>query len=404
MQQTSSRSALIVLTNRDKARCEMNKQRKIFILYARFGEGHWQAASALRHSLAHQGNTEVMLIDLLAESHPVINEVSRFVYNKSYNVFPQVYGWVYDATKGMKSDSFFAQWLHSFGAMTLRKLVEKEQPDAIIHTFPILVMPFVAQRLGRKIPMFNVVTDFDLHLRWVHPDVDKYYVATEDISKQLCELGVHSGRVAATGIPIRPSFLAGTNEEFAVYRYGLKPHKPIVLVMAPANSAWTDTGDLCRRMAEQCQVQVVIVCGRNRMLEGSLTEYFENNGDVSVLGYVDQIDELMAISTCIVTKPGGLTLSEAIAALLPIFIYRPVPGQERNNARYLESKGAAIISHTAGQLLKSIAELLNKPGRRTDMRKALNSLRKQGASDSIAFDIVHQLHIMEETSSSLVRQ
>lgn len=377
----------------------MTRLRKIFVLYARFGEGHWQAASALRHSFARHGNTEVRLIDLLAESHPVINEVSRYVYNKSYNVLPQVYGWVYEATKGMKSDSLFASWLHSFGAVTLQKLVEQEQPDAIVHTFPILVLPFVTQRMGRKIPMFNVVTDFDLHLRWVHPDVDKYYVATEDISRQLCELGVQSHRVAATGIPIRPTFLSGTTGTAAAYRYDLTPHKPIVLVMAAANAAWTDTAELCLKLALRCVAQVVIVCGRNRTLKNSLADFFKSNTEVTVLGYVDHIDELMAISSCIVTKPGGLTLSEAIAAGLPIFLYRPVPGQERNNARYLESKGAAVICQTVEQLLLSITELLTKPGRRTEMLKALKALSKKGASDSIALDIVRQLHIMEEASS-----
>jgi processive 1,2-diacylglycerol beta-glucosyltransferase len=382
----------------------MSKQKKIFILYARFGEGHWQAASALRHSFTHLGNIEVKLIDLLAESHPVINEVSQFVYKKSYHVLPQVYGWVYEVTKGMKSDSLFATWLHSFGALTLQKLIEHEQPDDIIHTFPTLVLPSVSERMGRKIPMFNVITDFDLHLRWVHPDVDKYYVATEDMSKQLCDLGIAPDRIAATGIPIRPSFSPERFRATAAYSYGLTPHKPIVLVMAAANATGgIDTGELCRKLVEQCNVQAVIVCGRNRALERALKAYFTKNADVSVLGYVDQMDELMAISTCIITKPGGLTLSEAIIAELPIFLFRPVPGQERNNARYLQNKGAAVICQTAKQLLGAIRELLTKPERRLEMQMAISTLRKKGASDRIALDIVHQLHIIEEASTSLVR-
>jgi processive 1,2-diacylglycerol beta-glucosyltransferase len=381
----------------------MTKLRKIFILYARFGEGHWQAASALRHSFERHGIAEVRLIDLLAEAHPVINEVSRYVYNKSYNVLPQVYGWVYEVTKGMKSDSMFANWLHSFGSLTLQKLVEREQPDAIVHTFPILVLPFVAQRMGRKIPMFNVVTDFDLHLRWVHPDVDKYYVATEDLGEQLRGLGIATERIQATGIPTRPSLSTSEVRTSAAYSYGLVPNKPIVLVMAAANATQADTGKLCRKLTDRCKVQVAIVCGRNRLLEGALKEYFEFNSDVSVLGYVDRMDELMAISTCIITKPGGLTLSEAINSLLPIFLYRPVPGQERNNARYLESKGAAFIGYTGDQLIAAIVEILNNPRRLAEVQQALQALRKNGASDSIALDIVHQLHIMEEASSVLMR-
>ncbi|QJD86748.1 MGDG synthase family glycosyltransferase [Cohnella herbarum] len=375
------------------------KRRKIFILYARFGEGHWQAASALQVSFAQQGNTEVKLIDLLAESHPVLNEVSRYVYNKSYQVLPQVYGWVYEATKGMKSDSLFASWLHSFGTVTLQKLVEQEQPDAIIHTFPILVLPYVSQRMGRKIPMFNVVTDFDLHFRWVHPDVDKYYVATEDIRKQLCDLGVDSHRVAATGIPIRPDFLAGSG---TAAHYGLSPHKPIVLMIAAANASGSETAELCRKLALRRETQVAVVCGRRQKLKDSLTDLFKANRDITVLGYVDRIDELMGISACIITKPGGLTLSEAISAELPIVLYRPVPGQERNNARYLQNKGAAVICHSVEQLLSAVTELFSEPGRQLEMKLALRSLSKKGAADRIALDIVRQLHIMEEASSTSI--
>ena len=213
---------------------------KVFILYARFGDGHWQAASALRQSFAKLGNVEVKLVDLLEESHPVLNGVSRFVYRKSYSVLPQAYGWVYQRTKTMKPDSMFASWLHSFGVPALLKMVEKERPDAIVHTFPTLACPQVMHKMRRKIPMYNVITDFDLHLRWVHPAIDKYYVATDDMRRQLCELGIEPHRVAATGIPIRPEFQtlsAGT--AFPVGR-------PTILVMASAGMAPVHAASLCR--------------------------------------------------------------------------------------------------------------------------------------------------------------
>ncbi|WP_256758721.1 glycosyltransferase [Cohnella sp. WQ 127256] len=382
----------------------MSKQRKIFILYARFGEGHWKAATALEHSFAQLDNTDIQLIDLLAESHPLLNEFSRYVYNKSYTVLPQIYGWVYEATKGMKSNSLFASWLHSFGALTLQRLVEQERPDAIIHTFPNLVLPLVAQRTGHKIPMFNVVTDFDLHFRWIHPDVDKYYVATEDIRMQLIRLGIHSGRVAVTGIPIRPTFLNRSTEVTETFtsnsRYNFNPHKPVVLIMAASNMTWADTTALCQKLLVQCKAQVILVCGRNRSLKSSLSDYFQLNDDVTVLGYVDDMDELMALSACIITKAGGLILSEAIAAELPLLLYRPVPGQERNNALYLESKGAAILCQSVEQLIKGVAGLLFQPKIRVEMQLALQALGKKGASDRIALDIVRQLHIMEEASST----
>lgn len=377
------------------------RPKKIFILYARFGEGHWQAANALKMSFARLGHSEipeVRLIDLLAESHPFLNQISRFVYNKSYSMLPQVYGWVYDATKEMRSDSLFASWLHSFGAVTLRKLVEQERPDAIIHTFPTLVLPFVAHKTGRSIPMFNVVTDFDLHRRWVHPDVDKYYVATEDISMQLRRLGVHPDRIAVTGIPIRPTFLRGTIGKPVLSRYGLRPDLPIVLLMAIPNIAVSEMAEICRSITVGCRAQAVVICGRNDDLFSALSDTFSPDPAVTVLGFVERIDELMSVSSCLITKPGGLTLSEAIAARLPLLLYRPVPGQELANARYLESKGAAAICRNAAQLSRSIADLLHVPARRSAMRDALQALSKINASDAIALDIALRLNIMEEAS------
>lgn len=381
----------------------MNKPAKIFILYAKFGDGHWQAANALRQSFARHGADDIRLIDLLAEAHPFINEVSRFVYHKSYNALPQVYGWVYDATKGMKADSLFAHWLHSFGAMKLLKLLELERPDAVVHTFPILVLPSVAKRINRKIPMFNVVTDFDLHRRWVHPEVDKYYVATEDLGKQLCDMGVSLNRVATTGIPLRPGFSPGRHGTTAATRFGLDTGKRTVLIMAGAYGVMPGTEQLCKKVAELDGIQVVVVCGRNAPLAAHLQKFFARHSNIAVHGYVEQIDELMGLSDCIVTKPGGLTLSEAILARLPIFLYRPVPGQERNNARYLESKGAAVICRTPNALKIAIEAALTAPGRMAAMRDALGALRQERSSDRIALDILRQLNIMEEASVPPVR-
>jgi processive 1,2-diacylglycerol beta-glucosyltransferase len=145
---------------------------------------------------------------------------------------------------------------------------------------------------------------------------------------------------------------------------------------------------------------MVIVCGRNQALKSFLSKIFDANENVVVLGYIDHMDDLMANASCIVTKPGGLTLSEAIIAELPIIVYRPVPGQERNNARYLESKKAAVVCRTSDGLLRAVTELLNASERRREMKKALRALGKRGASDRIALDIVRQLNIMEEASSA----
>jgi processive 1,2-diacylglycerol beta-glucosyltransferase len=374
----------------------------ILILYARFGEGHRQAALALQQGFYARGMTKVKLIDLLAESHPVLNGVTKFVYHKSYSLWPQMYGWVYEATKSMKPYSPFAYWLHSFGAETMRRVVEREKPDAVIHTFPMMALPQLIESLPKRIPMFNVLTDFDLHMRWVHPEVNKYYVATEDLRSKLLKLGVAPDRVSATGIPIRPSFEPWRTDSSTAFRYGLHPDLPIVLIMAGAEGVLPGAKEWVRRLTRDGDVQAAVVCGRNRSLELDLNKQFEGNPLVSIFGFVDSVDELMGISTCIVTKPGGLTLSEAIVAELPVFLYKPVPGQERDNAVYLRDQGAAIICRTGVELVSAVRELLNAPDRLQEMRGRLASLRQDHAAERICLDIIAQLTIMEEASVSLV--
>ncbi|MFC5531517.1 MGDG synthase family glycosyltransferase [Cohnella yongneupensis] len=384
----------------------MGRQIKLLIVYARFGDGHLQAATALSDSFARLGIAEAQIVDLLAQSHPLLNEVSKFVYRKSYDMFPHLYGWVYETTRDMKASSPFAHFLHSFGADELLKLIELERPDAIIHTFPSLALPLITTRLGRRIPMFNVVTDFDLHMRWVHPQVDKYYVATDDLRLQLNKLGIGDNRIKATGIPLRRSFaeqLSLSEREAVAARYGLTPDQPIVLLMAGAYGNFANLRNLCGKLSVQKNIQTIVVCGHNRSVQSELHRRFAMHANVTVLGYVDRIDELMRLAACIVTKPGGLTMSEAIEARLPIFLLRPVPGQERNNALYLQRQGAAFISRSIEELFQAILRLLRDSHHRLAMCRALERLSKESASDRIALDITNQLHIMEEASVPLIR-
>lgn len=384
----------------------MGKPFKLLIVYARYGDGHLQAAAALSSCFSRLGIAEAKPVDLLAQAHPFLNEVSKFLYRQSYRLFPRIYGWVYDTTKGMKADSAFAHWLHSFGASELLKLIDREQPDAVVHTFPSLALPIITNRVGRRIPMFNVITDYDLHMRWIHPQVDKYYVATDDLRLQLTGMGIGVRRIAATGIPLRTPFsieLSELERERIARRYSLASDKPIVLLMAGTYSNVAHLRKLCVRLAGNEHVHTIVVCGRHRSVQEQLQRQFALRSNVTVLGYVERVDEIMRLAACIVTKPGGITMSEAIETGLPIILYRPVPGQERRNAVYLQRKGAAVIAWSTDELYQAIERVLNDDGQLTTMRQALESLRKHRAADRIALDIVRQLHIMEEASVPLNR-
>ncbi|WP_164775622.1 diglucosyl diacylglycerol synthase [Paenibacillus glycanilyticus] len=378
-------------------------QPKVLILYASYGEGHLQAAKAIRDALEEAGNNRTVMVDLMAESHPWLNEMTRRVYLKSYTHIPHLYGWVYDVTRPMKHNSLFGGFLHSFGRDKIKKLLQKEQPDAVIHTFPFFALPALHRRRlsktihpGATIPTYTVITDFDLHRRWVHPGIGRYFVATDDLKQELGSLGIHPGRVSVTGIPLGRGFQSSLTPSFELFeKYGLHPEKPVILLMPGAQGVMPDCDELCRLLLEQHPLaQIALVCGRNSLLRTSIADQFSSHPSADRLhlfGFVDQVHELMSLATCLVSKPGGVTLAEAIWAGLPLFLYRPVPGQEKKNARYLQSKGAATISYDPERLVTTIIELIRNPDRLERSRIAVLRLRTE---DAAAGSIAH--HILQE--------
>ncbi|MCU6713169.1 diacylglycerol glucosyltransferase [Paenibacillus sp. J5C_2022] len=368
------------------------RQSKLLIVYASYGQGHYQAACALRDALKERGNANTVMVDLMAESHPLLNEVTRQFYLKSYTHMPQVYGWVYDWTKPMKHDSLFGQWLHSFGRQKLQKLIRQEQPDAVIHTFPLFTLPSMrGKQRVQPIPSFAVLTDFDLHRRWVHPSVDRYYVPTPDMRLELQQLGMAPSRIKVSGIPLKPQFHLSSSVKTCPSRYGMHPGKLVALVMAGAQGVMPNVQDICAGLLRHESLQVVLVCGRNDALRSAMKQKFGDHPAshrLHLFGFVEQIHELMSIADCLITKPGGLTLAEGIAAGLPLFLYRPVPGQEKQNALYLESKGAAFIYRDTASLTAGVLSMLGNPLRLEAARSSIRALQANTQSAAAAKYIV----------------
>ncbi|WP_431090660.1 MGDG synthase family glycosyltransferase [Paenibacillus sp. 8b26] len=375
---------------------------RILILYASYGEGHVQAARAIMDSLRRLGRCEVQLLDLMAESHPWLNGLTKFVYMQSFKTIPGLYGWVYNITRGMQAKSAFGSVLHSFGMRQLALTLEKEKPELVIHTFPQLALPALRRKLGMKLPIVNVVTDFDLHGRWLHPDIDRYYVATEDIQQEAAQRGIPSERIVATGIPIHASFYKRLAEDTdtedadadVAEDYPIPPSDPgttTLLIMAGAYGVMSGILDICRQLSRLPQLRLLIVCGRNPQLKAELDALYADHPGIRIFGFIDYVPALMRASDMVITKPGGITLSESIASGLPILVFKPVPGQELNNALYLEQKGAARIARNTQELIQLCVDLISNPSLALGMKQSIEQLRKPHPADRIAEDILHQL-------------
>jgi processive 1,2-diacylglycerol beta-glucosyltransferase len=364
---------------------------RIMILTASYGDGHIQAANALKQRLLFHGIRKVNIIDLMKEAYPLLNTITRTIYEKSTQTPAfglDYYGWSYYLTRDSKQDGPWNKYFNLLGKKKLKEFIDLERPDAIINTFPF----GAAQEAGRHmdIPTFTVVTDYALHSRWIHPDVQKYYVATEELKAELMNKGLAAGQVEVSGIPIRQAFQA-ISESRNTFHEILDPNKQTVLISAGSYGVFKHIEQMAEALVTKGNCQIAVVCGRNKKLQNKLSRLFSNHPNIHIFGFIERMHELMAVSSCILTKAGGLTLTESITMQLPIFIFKPLAGQEKENASFLAQKGVASISQSPKELENQLLQFLLNQTYAEQIKSKMAALRKEASADFIAKNVIQAI-------------
>ncbi|MBU8691400.1 diglucosyl diacylglycerol synthase [Bacillus altitudinis] len=377
----------------------MNTNKKILILTANYGNGHMQVAKTLYDECKSQGFEHVIVSNLYQESNPIVSEVTQYLYLKSFSIGKQFYRLFYYGVDKIYNKRKFNIYL-KMGNKRLDELIQLHNPDIIIITFPMIVVPEYRNKTGKVIPTFNVMTDFCLHKIWVHENIDRYYVATDYVKQKLVEIGTHPSDVKVTGIPIRPQFEVDVPKSIIYKKYGLSSDKKVLLIMAGAHGVLKNVKELCEALLLDSEVQIVVVCGKNAALKQSLSELEQAHPyQLKALGYVEQIDELFRVTDCMITKPGGITLTEATAIGVPVILYKPVPGQEKENALFFEDYGAAIVINRHEDILESVTNLLQDEEKLESMKQNIKKLHLKQSSQTILEDIVEQSDLIMSNKS-----
>ncbi|MEK8126855.1 glycosyltransferase [Paenibacillus filicis] len=336
---------------------------KILLLTGALGDGHNQAAKAiLEAARVIRPDVEVVTVDFLEWTHPYLHGVGKFCYMQWVKSLPSMYGYLYRKTRNPNTMSNLFKRIKSFSITRMLKLLEDVQPTVVVSTFPsaAAAMSLLKAHGMTELPTVTVMTDYTDHSYWVHPYTDSYLVGSEHVRSALLRYGVAPGTIRVTGIPIRLSFCQSPDRDTLRARYGLKDGLPTVLVMGGGHGLiGKELITLIKTQQLEAPARYILICGRNEKLRLQLEEEFRDMPHrVTVVGFVDHIHELMAVADLIVTKPGGLTVSEALAMELPMLLYKPIPGQEQENASYLLKMGAAMEAKNAEQLRERLIHLL----------------------------------------------
>jgi len=363
---------------------------KILILTGNFGDGHLQAAKAVSKFLTNRNpNAEVLIIDFMELAHPLIHSISRYFFIQSLKRFPSIYGFIYNKTRESNNLSLMLKKTNKLGMGRLFKLLQDEQPTAVVSTFPLAsgAMSAIKSVGLTNVPTMTVITDHTDHSYWLYPYTDKYFVGSEVVKEGLVRSGISPYRIEVTGIPVRQEFNQTYDRSALIRKHGLDPNKPVVLIMGGGCGMFG--GELLKKLDEleymTQSVQLLIVCGSNEKMRQQLLEATRlSKHDYHIMGYIDYVHELMAVSDLMITKPGGLTISEAMAMQLPMLLYKPLPGQEEDNARFLLDSGVAYKVDSVEELVFTLNYTLGNQLRLSMMRAKLAELHELTINADVA--------------------
>jgi processive 1,2-diacylglycerol beta-glucosyltransferase len=278
------------------------------------------------------------------------------------------------------------------------QLLEAEHWDLVINThfLPAEVIAHLRKEHRLRVPQVTVTTDFETHRLWVNQPCEHYFTATEEGAEYLHHWGVPRGDVTVTGIPIHPVFSRPKERAACLARHGLAGDRPIVLQMAGGFGVGP-IEKLYRALLDvELPLEVVVVAGRNAEAKAQLEAIPPPpRHRARILGFTEDIDELMAVADVVLSKPGGLTTSETLARGAVMAIVNPTPGQEFRNSDFLLENGAAVKINNIATLAFKLTQLLRDPERLQRLKANVQRLARPRA----AFDVVERALKLVSTAS-----
>lgn len=363
---------------------------RVLILSESFGLGHEMAAQGLIKGLSVlDPGVRTLHTDSIRRSFPRLTNTFLRLYLQLINNYPQVWHRLYQKGRRNRDNEASKRMVRRLLADGIKKTVRDFRPHAVVctHPFPAAVVSGLKNE-GLDIPLAGIVTDYDIHAYWLDKNIDLYIVGDRKLESDFAALDFKPRLVSGAGIPIDPVFGHKKDRAEARTGLGLDGSRPVLLV---AGGGW-GLGDLGRIVgllsAMPEKFQVVVVTGINVRLKNMLRQKYGAFANVRIKGLVDNIHEYMAAADIMVTKPGGLTTSEGLAAGLPMVLFDVLYGQEEWNVRFLTENGAAVKCRLLEEIPQKVRQLLEDAGKYRQLRERALFLGKPGSGIDAAESVL----------------
>lgn len=370
---------------------------KVLILSISTGQGHHATGQAIEKQFAEMG-VECRTLDAYEYIEPMLKNVVSKGYLISTAYIPRITSKAYDfVVKKTKPASDFSvtKMTNKFMAEELKTYLEEYNPDLIICTHVLSAsMISILKEKGEWTGLtVGVVTDFTVHPLWEESHYIDYYVTPSELLEyQMAKKGMDIKKMLPFGIPIRPEFSQAMPQDEARKLLGLDLYKPTILLMS--GSMGYGKIDVSLKKLDQLyfDFQIMVVCGNNKKMYKKISKLKDSmKKDVFVYAYVNNVHQMMDAADCIITKPGGITSSEALAKGLPMIMVNPIPGHEQRNAEFMLNNGLALYATKSFPIDEAVFSLFKHPERVSDLRHTIGLYGKQNAAQRLCEFLVSEV-------------
>ncbi len=389
--------------------------KKVLIMSASTGGGHNRAAKAIVEEIEKRSYKGELIECKVIDSFKLVNQaVDKLIsdgYEMSAKYTPTTYGRMYKLSdmKFFSVNEFKNNPLSIMMARKFKKLIMEERPDLIIgtHAFPLVALSKLKKATRGEStdadfdefriesaeeacffpPLISVLTDYTAHSTYLQDEIDYYICGDEYVRELLIEDGISEEKIKPFGIPVEKSFMESRPKEEVLKELKLDPKKKTVLLMGGSFGAGNIKGTLDDLAKIDRDFQILVITGRNSSLKKSLESRikdYDTNINIQILGFTNKMNDILPAIDILVTKPGGLTTTEALIKDVPMVIPYFIPGQEGENLDFLTNCGVAIRTTNKFSIKSVIKVLIDNPERLERMKDNIKLIRKANSSENIA--------------------
>lgn len=368
------------------------------ILSVSAGGGHKNAAEAVKEEILFRDpSSSVTIIDTIKYISPALDKLIIGTYLSSLKIYPSAYSHIYSLSDISSEDDMFrivTDKIHELIAQKLIPLIKESKPDILVstHPFTTYMLHMIRRKFRMDLPNMAILTDYGSHSMWAHTDIDRYIVADESMAPELTVHGVAWDDILPLGIPVKNSLKTIYDRVETLKEIGLDPNNRTIVLMGGSLAM----GNLIPILEEIDNVpmdfNVVVIAANNKKLYDEAVEIsLTSNKSITVLGYCNFMNSVMQASDLLITKPGGLTITEAIINGLPMLIFPAIPGQEEQNARFLLRNNLAYNLESGDRLKKQLISILSDDRVLKDWSERLKEKSKPDSTIKIVNTIETQI-------------